>query len=77
MPSDQTTQRAPVPCNDVTTLLAYDAGRKDAIHEALCHAQTAAQTPDGLIYAGKTDTAEAALARVLARLERMAQDEEA
>ena len=68
--------RDPVPCPDVLTLLAYEAGRRDMAHEMLTAAQKAAETPDGAAYSWQLDPDGRKLARVMARLARMAEDEQ-
>ena len=68
-------KRDPVPCPDVLTLLAYEAGRRDMAHEMLTAAQKAAETPDGDIYMGlAADSLK--LSRVMAKLKRMTEDEQ-
>lgn len=38
--TDKTTKRAPIPCADVNTLLAYEAGRLDTLYAVLKSSKT-------------------------------------
>jgi hypothetical protein len=70
-----TKPREPVPCTDVSILMAYEAGRRDMADEMLAAAQKAAEAPDGTAYSWQLDPADRKLARIMARLERLAEDE--